>query len=394
MENTSSIKQKKSTKLLFFSPYFYPYISGITQYPYKLFSEDTLLCDTTCLTFRYDPTLKREEKISKNLTIRRMPFQFRISKGFISLSSLNYFWNEAKKAEIVVVNLPSFEGIVLVLTAKLLKKPLLILLHCEVQLPYSVMNVIINFVLNCGVMLQLFFADKIIVETKDYFAKKLPYIFFKNKISELLPLVNDTQLDIQFKNKLDDLKKEYSHVVGFCGRIASEKGIEILIESLSEIKKTMLLLVGPTGKNVSGEEEYYDKIKQHLSLKKIPHMFLGILSASELSSFYQSIDILVLPSINKTEAFGMVQAEAMIQGAPVVATYLPGVRIPIQLTKMGILTEPYNVQDLRKAIQQILSNKEQYANHKLVAAAKNIFDSKKTYDSMYSIIRHMTHSIS
>ena len=51
-----------------------------------------------------------------------------------------------------------------------------------------------------------------------------------------------------------------------------------------------------------------------------------------MSSFYKSIDLLVLPSINQTEAFGMVQAEA-IAGTPVIAGNLPGVRIPIKLTK-------------------------------------------------------------
>ncbi|MCX6732979.1 MAG: glycosyltransferase family 4 protein [Candidatus Roizmanbacteria bacterium] len=394
MENTSSIKQEKSIQLLFFSPYFYPYISGITQYPYRLFSEDKIACKTTCLTFQYDLSLKRQEEINTNLNVRRMPFLFRISKGFISPSSLNYFWNEAKKTDIVVINLPSFEGIVLSLIAKLMGKPLLILLHCEVQLPFSVANTVINFVLNCGVALQLLCADKIIVETKDYFANMWPYILFENKISELLPLINNELPDTQFKIKLEILKKNYSHVVGFCGRIAAEKGIEVLLESISELKNVVLLLVGPTGKNVAGEEMYSSRIKQLLETKKIPHMFLGVLSAAELTSFYQSIDVLVLPSVNKTEAFGMVQAEAMIQGVPVVASLLPGVRVPIQLTKMGILTKPHSSSELTQAIQRILSNKEMYTNKNLVITARNIFDSKKTYDSMYSIIRHMIHPIS
>lgn len=393
MENISRTKQKSPTQLLFFSPYFYPYISGITQYPQRLFSQNEIACKTTCLTFHYESTLRKEEDVNEYLTIRRMPFLFRVSKGFISLSSLHYFWNETKKTDIVVINLPSLEGIALSLIAKLMRKPLLILLHCEVQLPYSFTNSIVNAVLNCGVAFQLFLANSIVVETKDYFANKWPYTIFQSKISEILPLINNSPPDLRFKSQLGHLKKEYSHIVGFCGRVAAEKGIEVLIESVSVLKNTILLLVGPTGKKVAGEEQYYNQIKKLLETKKIPHLFLGVISPSELTSFYQSIDLLVLPSLNKTEAFGMVQAEAMIQGVPVIASYLPGVRVPIQLTKMGILLKSPTVNRLTQAIQQIFSKRELYTNNKLISNAKKIFDPKKTYDSMYSIIFDMTKPI-
>jgi glycosyltransferase involved in cell wall biosynthesis len=387
MEKPSSVKRQKLTNLLFFSPYFYPYISGITQYPYKLFSEKKLSCKTTCLTFQYDSNLIAEEKLSEFLTIKRMPFLLRISKGFISPKSLKYFWNEAINADIVVINLPSFEGIILAIIAKLLKKPLLVLFHCEVQLPFSLANYLINFVLNFGVLFQLFCANIIIVETKDYFKDKLPYFLFKQKMEEIFPLVNNVQPDKNLQIKLQKLKEKYTHIIGFCGRIASEKGIEILINSMTSLQNMFLLLAGPTGKHVAGEETYFLKVKQLLDEKKVPYLFLGSISAEELCSFYTEIDILVLPSVNKTEAFGMVQVEAMLQGTPVVVSNLPGVRIPVSLTKMGILTRPYNSRDITNAIQEIIKNKNIYSNKKLGEGAKKIFDSKKTYDTMYSIIQ-------
>ena len=110
---------------------------------------------------------------------------------------------------------------------------------------------------------------------------------------------------------------------------------------------------------------------------KIKHTFLGNLTSKQLSAFYKSIDLLVLPSINQTEAFGMVQAEAMIAGTPVIASNLPGVRIPIKLTKMGIIVEPKNIDQLSKAIKDILENKNKYTNARLVRNAKEIFDIKE-----------------
>jgi len=108
-------------------------------------------------------------------------------------------------------------------------------------------------------------------------------------------------------------------------------------------------------------------------------LFLGNLTAEQLSSFYKSINLLVLPSINQTEAFGMVQAEAMIAGTPVITSNLPGVRISIRLTKMGIIVETKNVEQISQAIEELINNKNKFSNGKLIKNAKKIFDINKTY---------------
>ncbi|MCX6796158.1 MAG: glycosyltransferase, partial [Candidatus Falkowbacteria bacterium] len=54
--------------------------------------------------------------------------------------------------------------------------------------------------------------------------------------------------------------------------------------------------------------------------------FAGAVTDEKLSSFYQNADLLVLPSLNAHEAFGLVLVEAMASGIPVVASTLPGVR--------------------------------------------------------------------
>ena len=120
-------------------------------------------------------------------------------------------------------------------------------------------------------------------------------------------------------------------------------------------------------------------------------MFFGVLPAEKLSSFYKVVDILVLPSLNKTEAFGMVQAEAMLQGTPVIAANLPGVRIPIQMTKMGITIPPNTPSKLTNAILRILSDKENYTNVKLINRAKKIFDPQRTYETIYAIMYPANH---
>jgi len=124
-----------------------------------------------------------------------------------------------------------------------------------------------------------------------------------------------------------------------------------------------LVLAGP--KLVSGEEKYLESIKKCLDFNNIKYHFFYDLGNEELVSFYQSLDCLVLPSNNSTEAFGMVQIEAMNCGVPVVASDLPGIRSPIQKTQMGELFEKNNSIDLTNKIKKILKNRNNYLNKDL-----------------------------
>ena len=122
---------------------------------------------------------------------------------------------------------------------------------------------------------------------------------------------------------------------------------------------------------------YLEKWKQNLT-------FLGPLSQAEMASFYKTIDVLVLPSTERLEAFGMVQVEAMMHGCPVVATDLPGVRIPISLTGMGKLVPPRNTKALAKAIAEVITNRKRFIRPKKEIQKK--FDYQRTMDALESLM--------
>ena len=87
-----------------------------------------------------------------------------------------------------------------------------------------------------------------------------------------------------------------------------------------------------------------------------------------------------MPSVNQTEAFGQVQVDAMMLGTPVITTNLPGVRVPVRETKMGIIISSEDSLKLARAIQEIVKNKSTYSNSTLVQHARKIFDINKTYE--------------
>jgi len=365
-------------EILFFSPYFYPYISGLTTYPYKILTHLSKKHKITVLTFPYQKELTIN---NQQLTIKYLPYFFRFSNGFISPPSIFYFYYYAKKSDLIILNQPNFEGLFLAIIGKILHKKIVSILHCQVFLDSGFFNQIINSFLNLSVFIQLWLSNNIIAYTEDYFKSLKISRFFLKKTRFVLPPIEFLKINQKKLKEFDRLKTDKIWL-GYAGRIASEKGLEYLVQSINQLyakNKVELVFAGPYGKDVSGEDKYYKRIINLLETNVVKHHFFGNLSDGDLSAFYKAIDLLVLPSINQTEAFGMVQAEAMLTGTPVIASNLPGVRVPIRLTKMGEIVKPKNPQQISKAIIKILKNKNKFSNNFLINKAKKIFDINKTY---------------
>jgi len=378
--------------ILFFSSYFYPYVSGLTVYPLRILTHLSKQHKITVLTFPHSHNLLNNQK-HNDLLIRRIPYNFVLSKGFISLRSIIIFWNQVKNNDIIIINLPNFEAWLLVLFAKIHKKPILAIYLCEVKLDYSIVDRIIEFFLNQSVKFQLSQSQLITALSEDYVKNNKLINKYRNKIRFTLPPINIQKIDSNFLETIIKIKDQKSIVVGFTGRIAREKGIEYLISAvkhLAEQQKVVIWFAGPHGNKTVGENAYYQHILKLLKTNQIQYQFFSKLTDRQLVAFYKVIDVLVLPSINQTEAFGMVQAEAMLCGTPVIASDLPGVRVPIQLTKMGIITPPKDSMAIAEAITTIINNRSQYTNKKLVLNAKLIFDIKKTYRFYDQLLKTMS----
>lgn len=364
-------------KLLFFSPYYYPYTSGLTTYPFKILKHLAKDHEITVLTFPPTQKIKRKEKMD-GYTIKRLPYLFKISKGYISPQSFYFFFTETLKCDVILLNQPNFEGLCLAIIGAFLRKKIISLFHCKLHLTENIFSKIINIIVDVSVFLQLAMSTYVIGYTKDYVSSIWMMKFFKHKIKFTLPPIEKLISDERFELELCKEKKDKTWV-GFAGRIAQEKGIEYLITALKGMKDMELVLAGPYGADVAGEDSYYQYILSLLRQSNTAYRFLGNLAGCQLGTFYKTIDVLVLPSVNQTEAFGMVQAECMMSGTPVIASNLPGVRVPIQMTKMGIVVEAKNSKQIKQAIKKIVSNKSVYSRETLHGNAEKIFDIKKVF---------------
>ena len=126
--------------------------------------------------------------------------------------------------------------------------------------------------------------------------------------------------------------------------------------------------------NVMGEQAYAERLMPRIRKYEEDGYwkFLGNLSQQQLAAFYPNLDVLVVPSLNSTEAFGLVQVEAMMNNVPCVASALPGVRRPVQMHEMGKVTPIGDSSALAEALLEILAGKQKY--HCDTAALKHLYD--------------------
>jgi glycosyltransferase involved in cell wall biosynthesis len=104
----------------------------------------------------------------------------------------------------------------------------------------------------------------------------------------------------------------------FVGRFAYYKGLAHLLRALSMVDGASLVLVG------GGEEEAALR-RQAAQLGLAGRVvFAGALPDTALAGAYAAADVVCLPSIERSEAFGLVLLEAMRAGVATIATAVPG----------------------------------------------------------------------
>jgi rhamnosyl/mannosyltransferase len=140
----------------------------------------------------------------------------------------------------------------------------------------------------------------------------------------------------------------------FVGRMVPYKGVDVLLHALVG-SKARAILVGEGPKRAEWEE-----LAGRLGLGERVR-FAGEATPAELSALYQACDMLVLPSVTKAEAFGMVQLEAMACRKPVISTRLAGSGVAWvnRDGETGIVVPPEDPDALRNAIDRLADAPEE-----------------------------------
>ena len=141
------------------------------------------------------------------------------------------------------------------------------------------------------------------------------------------------------------------------GRLVPYKGFQYLVEAMKQLPGDCVLMLVGEGPLRSPLEE---KVASEGLDGRV--VFTGRLSDQEVADCFGACDLFVLPSVLKTEAFGIVQIEAMSCGKPVVATRIPGSGVS-WVNEDGVSGKnalPKDPESLAAAIQEVLREKERY----------------------------------
>lgn len=372
---------KRKIKILEINKAYFPHTGGIEtlvkQYSEELGKFDNIEIRTLVCRENFGKTYS--EKINGVKLVRAGSLGTYFSCP-LSMSFIKLFRKMSANADIVHIHVP-FPLADLALLLSEYKGKVIVSWHSDVVKQKKLLKLykpLMKYLLNR--------ADCILVATEGHItgSEFLPEYSHKCRI---LPygITPENYLNIKKTPFLTEKATNPASVkVFFTGRLVYYKGVDILIEAFRKVKNNCELFIAGTG---ILESELKEKVRKY-GLNERVH-FLGFLPEEQLKQAFADCDIFVLPSVERSEAFGIVQLEAMIYGKPVINTSLPsGVPYVSIHGKTGITVQPYNSNQLAEAVNILRKNKnlrEKLGKNAQQRVLDN-FNEKNIIQDLYKII--------
>lgn len=196
-------------------------------------------------------------------------------------------------------------------------------------------------------------ADAIIVTTPNY-KRSNDLSEWQAKIS-VIPIGIATDELMADATQVKAIKQRYANrfIVLALGRLVYYKGFEYLVRAASYLDKSVVILIG-------GDGPYKSRLDSLIKKKKLQDkiVLLGRIDDEDLANYYQACDAFCLSSVARTEAFGIVQLEAMKFAKPIIATMIPNSGVSwVNADRItGINVKPKDSKALAEAISILQSH--------------------------------------
>lgn len=181
-----------------------------------------------------------------------------------------------------------------------------------------------------------------------------PFLSRQASKSRVIPMPLDVAslADVEFE-QVQKERDRFGKFVLFVGRLVYYKGVQYLIEALSHLHDTRLVVVGR-----GPLEEEYRRLVSKLGLQDRV-FFVGKISDERLRLLYHACHCFALPSVAHAEGFGIVLAEAMACGKPVISTQLQTGTSYVNLDEVtGYVVPPRDSKALADKIDVLMQDKE------------------------------------
>ena len=267
----------------------------------------------------------------------------------LSLDFIRKFRKMAKKADVVHIHVPfPLADVALLLSG--FKGRVVVSWHSDVVKQKKLLMFYKPFMKSL-----LKRADRILVATEGHIEGSAYLKDYREKC-RVLPygIVPGAYLRVPEGNVLSELCNDKDSVkLLFTGRLVYYKGVDVLLRAMKETSGCELF--------ISGEGELEEGLREYVrdnGLEDRVH-FMGFLPQTALRQAFRECDVFILPSVERSEAFGIVQIEAMVYGKPVINTALPSGVPYVSLDGItGLTVPPSDSDSLAEAINTLVGDKE------------------------------------
>ena len=349
------------------TPYFYPHMGGVQKYVYEIgtrlqrvFGHDLTIVSSNW--HKEENTAKTEE--IGGLEVVRLPYQFKVSSTPVSLG-----WERAlrdlirsERPDVVNGHMPvPFIADAAARAAAGMQVPYVLTYHNDLtghDLPTRIIGRCYYPLLGSRTL----HLSSAIVATSDYYAQQSSHLAgYLEKLRYAAPGVD---LERFGGDRTDFLRRKYRLgdekillYVGHLDRESRHKGVQYLIRAMRIVRESLdAKLV------VAGRGNYIDRYRRLAADEGVPEdiIFAGFIPEDEMPLYFNSADLLVLPSCDRAEGFGMVLIEAQACGTPVIGTDVGGIPFAVDDGVTGLIVPPGDVSGLAGAIVRVLDDPDLY----------------------------------
>ncbi len=344
-------------KILVTIPYFYPKIGGLENYALAILRglNERYKIDVVVITSNHINNKYEEDNLGR-IKIYRLPTWFKLSNTPINILWFFYVQKIINKEKPDLINghtpvpfMADLGGFL----AKVNKIPFVLTYQNDLFKNSNLINNILKFYYKT-VGNFIFKNSKKIICSSAYYANNSPYLKkYLNKISIVPPGVYKDRFE-KIRNIKFSISSGYILFVGQLDKTHSHKGLDYLLSAICILKKrnTILKLV-IVGKG--NNKNYFEGLATKLNINK-DIVFAENVTDKMLPLYYKNASLVVLPTINNSEGFGIVLIEAGISKKPVIATKVGGIPFVVDNNKTGILVPPKNSEALATAIEKLIKN--------------------------------------